>query len=33
MNSFDRFSEEKIPDKECFYGSLKDGTAGDNGKN
>ena len=31
MNSF-RFSEEKLPDKECFYSSLKDGTADDDGK-
>ena len=31
-NSFERFSEEKIPDKECFYESLKDGTTGDNDK-
>ena len=32
MNSFKRFSEGKIPDKEYFYESLKDGTTGDNGK-
>ena len=32
MNSFERFSEEKLPDKECFYRSLKYGTTGDNGK-
>ena len=32
MNSFKRFSEEKLPDKECFYGSLKDETTKDNGK-
>ena len=25
MNSFERFSEKKLPDKEYFYGSLKDG--------
>ena len=30
MNSFKRFSEKKLPDKKCFYGSLKDGTTGDN---
>ena len=33
MDSFKRFSEQKLPDKECFYSSLKDGTTGDNGKN
>ena len=32
MNSFKRFSEEKIPDTKCFYRSLKDGTTGDNGE-
>ena len=32
MNSFKRFSEEKLPDKVCFYGSVKDKTTGDNGK-
>ena len=32
MNSFKRFSDEKLPDKECFYGSLKDETTKDNGK-
>ena len=32
MNSFKRFSEKKLPDKECFCGSLKDGTTGDNGE-
>ena len=26
MDSFKRFSEKKLPDKECFYGSVKDGT-------
>ena len=30
MNSFKRFSEEKLPDKVCFYISVKDGTTGDN---
>ena len=32
MNSFKRFSEEKSPDKKCFYSSVKDGTTGGNGK-
>ena len=32
MESFKRFSEEKLPDKKCFYSSVKDGTTGDNGK-
>ena len=32
MDSFKRSSEEKLPDKECFYSSVKDGTTGDNGK-
>ena len=32
MNSLKRFSEEKLPDKECFYSSVKDGTADDNGE-
>ena len=31
MGSFIRFVEEKLPDKECIYGSVKDGTTGDNG--
>ena len=29
--SFIRFVEEKLPDKECIYSSVKDGTTGDNG--
>ena len=29
MDSFKRFDEEKLPDKECFYSSVKDGTTGD----
>ena len=33
MNSFKRFSEEKFPDKNFFYSSVKDKTTGDNGKN
>ena len=32
MNSFKRFDEEKLPDKKCFYRSLKNGTMGGNGK-
>ena len=32
MNSFKRFGEEKLPDGECFYSSVKDGTTGDNGE-
>ena len=32
IESFTRFDEEKLPDKKCFYGSVKDGTTGDNGK-
>ena len=32
MNSFKRFGEEKLPDRECFYSSVKDGTTDNNGK-
>ena len=32
MNSFKRFNEEKLPDKECFYSSVKDKTTGDDSK-
>ena len=32
MNSFEIFSEEKLLDKKCFYKSLKDETASDNGE-
>ena len=32
MDSFKRFGEEKLPDKKCFYSSVKDGTTGDNGE-
>ena len=32
MDSFKRFGEEKLPDKEYFYSSVKDVTTGDNGK-
>ena len=31
MDSFQRFGEEKLPDRECFYNSVKDRTT-DNGK-
>ena len=29
IDSFKRFSEEKLPNKKCFYTSAKDGTTGD----
>ena len=32
MDSFRRFYEQKLPDKICFYSSVKDGTTGDDGK-
>ena len=32
MNSFKRFGEEKLPDKKCFYSSVKDETTNDNGE-
>ena len=32
MNSFERFNEEKLPDEECFYSSVRDGTTGDSGE-
>ena len=32
MNSFKRFNEERLPDKKCFYSSVKDGTTAGNGK-
>ena len=32
IDSFKIFFEEKLPDKKCFYRSLKDGTADDYGK-
>ena len=32
MDNFKRFSEEKFPDTECFYSSVKYGTTGDNGE-
>ena len=31
IHSFKRFNEEKLPDKECFFSSKKDGTTVDNG--
>ena len=32
MDSFKRFSGKKLPDKECFYSSVKDETTSDNGE-
>ena len=32
MDSFKRFNEERLPDKKCFYSSVKDGTTAGNGK-
>ena len=32
MDSFKRLSEEKLPDKERFYSSVKGETTGDNGE-
>ena len=32
MDSFKRFGEEKLPNRECFYSSVKDRTTGDNGE-
>ena len=32
MDSFKRFSGDKLPTKEYFYSSVKDGTTGDNGE-
>ena len=29
MDKFKSFREEKLPDKECFYSSVKDGTTSD----
>ena len=31
-DNFKRFNKEKLPDKKCFYSSVKDGTTGDKGK-
>ena len=32
LDSFKRFGEEKLPDRKCFYNSVKGGTTSDNGK-
>ena len=32
MDSFERFNEEKLPDKKYFYSSTKDAKIGDGGK-
>ena len=32
MDSFKRFLEEKLPDKESFYSSVKDGTTRNSGE-
>ena len=32
MDSFKRFAEEKLPDREYVYSSVKDGTTGDKGE-
>ena len=32
MDSFKRCAEGKLPERECFYSCIKDGTTGDNGK-
>ena len=32
MDNLKRLSEEKLPNKKCFYSSVKDGTTGDNGE-
>ena len=32
MDNFERFSEEKLPEKEFFYSSVNDGTTGDGHK-
>ena len=32
MDSFKRFNEEKMPNKECFYTSVKDETISDGGE-
>ena len=32
MNRFKRFNSEKLPDKKCFYSSVKNGATVDNGK-
>ena len=32
MNNFEKFSEEKLPNKKYFHSSVKDRKPGDNGK-
>ena len=32
MDRFKRFGEEKLPNRECCYSSVNDGTTGDNSK-
>ena len=32
LDSFKRINEEELPDKKCFYSSVKDGTTGHNGE-
>ena len=32
MDCFERFGEEKLPDKKCFYSSVKDKTTSDSGE-
>ena len=32
MDNLKRFNEEKVPDRDCFYSSVKDETTGDNGE-
>ena len=31
MDSSGRFNEEKLPDRKCFYSSVRNGTTGDDG--
>ena len=33
MGSFERFNEEKLPDRKCFFSSTKKGKIGEDGKN
>ena len=32
MNSFGKFEEKELPNKECFFSSTKKGKIGDDGK-
>ena len=32
VNNFERFDEEKLPDRKDFHSSIKDGKIGDDGK-